>query len=397
MNEFAFHEEILGLPDLQITAIEKESTKLLIHGRFSVKQALCPSCRQPTGVIHQTEVRKFRDLKISEREVWLHLTLSQFHCVTCHRYFFEHPTWVTPGKSYTQRQAKWIFELCEKQSFTQVAALVDMCHKTVERLFYSKAKNYINLPQRYAQVRKLGIDELAHRKGKKAYVCVLTDLERGIQLDILPNRKKSTLLAHFQTLGSRFCQQIQAVACAIWPPYLQVVAACFPQAYAVIDRFHVVKALNTVLNTERRKVRYLFDKPVDFKQLKWLLFKRQSTCSEEEKLYLATAFKQAPTLGALYQARVQFNELFDQAANKEELIEGLHKWKERTREQTNSLVDKFNRRLTKWQEEIANFAKERLTNAVTEGLNNYVRYMKRISFGLPNFENMRMRILVAAA
>ena len=397
MNEFAFYEEVLGLPDLHITAIEKEPTKLLIHGRFVVKQALCPICQQPTGVIHQVEVRKFRDLKISEREVWLYLTLPQFHCFTCNRYFFEHPTWVAPGKSYTQRQAKWVFELCEKQSFTQVAALADMCHKTVERLFYSAAKNYIDLPKRYAQVRKLGIDEIAHRKGKKAYVCVLTDLERGIQLDILPNRKKSILLSHFKGLGDKFCQQIQAVACDIWPPYLQVAAACFPQAYAVIDRFHVVKLLNNVLNTERRKVRSLFHRQDDFKQLKWLLFKQQSACSKEEKLYLATAFKQAPTLETLYQSRVQFNELFDQATSKDELLEGLHKWMERAREQTNSLVDKFSRTLTNWQKEIANFAKERLTNAVTEGLNNYLRYVKRISFGLPNFENMRTRILVASA
>lgn len=397
MNEFVFYEEILGLPDLQITAIEKKQTKLLIHGRFIVKQAHCPICQQLTGVINQVEVRKFRDLKISEREVWLHLILPQFHCFTCNRYFFEHPTWVEPGKSYTRRQAKWIFELCEKQAFTQVAALADMCHKTVERLFYRTAKNYINLPKRYAQVRKLGIDEIAHRKGKKAYVCVLTDLERGIQLDLLPNRKKSTLLAHFRTLGDKFCQQIQAVSCDIWPPYLQVAAACFPQAYVVIDRFHVVKLLNNVLNTERRKVRHLFSKKDDFKKLKWLLFKRKNACSEEENLYLASAFKQAPTLERLYQLCVQFNELFDQAVSKNDLVEGLKKWMKKAQEQTNFLLDKFSKTLITWQEQITNFAKERLTNAVTEGLNNYLRYVKRISFGLPNFENMRTRILVASA
>ncbi|MCF8246020.1 MAG: hypothetical protein K9J37_15185 [Saprospiraceae bacterium] len=30
-------------------------------------------------------------------------------------------------------------------------------------------------------------------------------------------------------------------------------------------------------------------------------------------------------------------------------------------------------------------------------MNNYLRYFKRISFGLPNFEHMRIRILLAAS
>ena len=59
--------------------------------------------------------------------------------------------------------------------------------KTVERLYYERAEQIIELPERYAQVRQLGIDELSLRKGKGEYCCVLTDLERGRQLDILPN------------------------------------------------------------------------------------------------------------------------------------------------------------------------------------------------------------------
>lgn len=46
---------------------------------------------------------------------------------------------------------------------------------------------------------------------------------------------------------------------------------------------------------------------------------------------------------------------------------------------------------------IAAFANENISNAVTEGLNNFLRYFKRISFGLPNFEHMRLRILVASS
>ena len=274
MNELNFYEKLVGLPDLEITAVEESATKIILHGRFKKTTALCPVCLQSTGKINQTNVCKFRDVNVFHREAWLHLTIPQFYCVTCHRYFFTHPDWVMPGKSYTHRQAKWIFEMCEKQAFTQVAALANRVVKTVEHIFYAVAEKTVNLPQRYAQVRHLGIDEVAHRKGKASYVCVLTDLERGIQLDVLPDRRKETIITHFQALGTAFCQRINVVACDMWGPYQQVIDTCFPQAQSVIDRFHVVKLLNQVLDTERKNLRKTEPTETSFKHLKWLLFKQ---------------------------------------------------------------------------------------------------------------------------
>ncbi|MEO0683755.1 MAG: transposase [Cyanobacteria bacterium J06649_11] len=34
-----------------------------------------------------------------------------------------------------------------------------------------------------------------------------------------------------------------------------------------------------------------------------------------------------------------------------------------------------------------------MTNAATEGLNNIIRHIKRISFGIHNFEHLRVRVL----
>ncbi|WP_084761756.1 transposase [Spirosoma spitsbergense] len=45
---------------------------------------------------------------------------------------------------------------------------------------------------------------------------------------------------------------------------------------------------------------------------------------------------------------------------------------------------------------MANYGHEQLTNAVTEGLNNVIRYVKRISYGLPNFAHLRLRVLAQA-
>ncbi len=234
-----------------------------------------------------------------------------------------------PGKTYTRRQAKWIFEMCAKQPFTggrppaQVAALVGLSHKTVERLYYDLAEQQIDLAGRYARVRKLGIDEVSHRKGKRDFVCVLTDLERGVQLDILPDRRKETLDAHFAALGPSFCAQITVVATDMWRPYRDVAETHFPNAEVVIDRFHVVKALNEMLDRIRKHLRREHADTDCFKSIKWSLFKRTDACPADEQARLDEAFAESPLLGDAYRLRNAFHALMDTSRERDTLAAGL--------------------------------------------------------------------------
>lgn len=94
-----------------------------------------PNCREPTDVVRQYTDREIRDLDMSGRQVWLHLEMKQYECLTCRRYFTQRLSWADSGKSYTKRQAKFIFEMYEHQAFTQLAAIVGMHAKCVERLY----------------------------------------------------------------------------------------------------------------------------------------------------------------------------------------------------------------------------------------------------------------------
>ena len=395
MNEAQFYQDLLGLEGLTITLVETSSQRIVIHANYTIESARCPVCSGSTRIVNQYDTRKVQDLSISGKEVWLHLRLPQFVCPRCERYFMAAPEWIMPGKSYTRRQAKWIFELCAKQPFTEVAALVNLSHKTVERLYYAWAEAHLDMAERYRRVRRLGIDEISHRKGKKDYVCVLTDLDRGTQLDVLADRKKKTLQAHFEQLGANFCNQIEVVACDIWRPYIDVARACFPQAEIVIDRFHVVKALNAVLDKIRKSLRRDFKEAAHFKGIKWKLFKRPEDCTADEREQLEEAFSKSWILEEVYPLRNTFHALFDLARDKAHLSGELDHWIAHAQALGNAHLDAFLKTLNRWKEPIAAYASNSITNAATEGLNNYLRYFKRISFGLPNFEHMRLRILMA--
>lgn len=394
MNERLFFEQLLALPDLRVDKIYHERTRFLLHCHSEQQTPVCPRCASLRDkAVKRYEERQVRDLDISGKEVWLYLRVRQFEC-DCGHYFHEPFAWVVAGKSYTVRQSKFVFELCAKQPFSEVGAIVNMNVKTIERLYFEQAKTVIDLPQRYAQVRKLGIDEISLRKGKGEYCCVLTDLERGRQLDVLPDRKKETLTAHFQSLGLGFCEQIKHVSCDMWGPYSEVAKQCFPQAKITIDRFHVVKALNDVLDTMRKTLRRAYPEQVAFKRLKWTLFKRSETLSDEQQNALQQAFGLSKELQQAYQLRNGFHYIFDQADSKQQAERWLERWMQEVRYTQNPAWDKFLKTLTNWKDPILNFIASGISNAVTEGCNNLVRYIRRISFGIPNFEHMRLRILV---
>jgi transposase len=394
MQETDFYQQLLALPDLQVQRVEYTPTRITLFCQLQTPSQACPHCLKQTAQLNQYTTRQVRDLDMSGRQVWLYIRLRQFICQDCNRYFSQSIPFAQDAKSYTDRQTKWIVECCARQPFTEVGALLDICPKTVERLYYNQVQTHLNLPARYARVRRLGIDEIAHRKGKANYACVLTDLDRGIALDILPSRSKEALLTHFKQLGPAFCRQIVSVSFDMWPAYHKVSLECFPQAVRVVDRFHVVKALNNVLDRLRRKLRQDYPWKLAFLNIKWLLFKAHP--SSTEQIELERAFKQSSLLKALVGLRNSFHQHFEGSADAPTLLANLKIWLVEATALGYAGFSPFLTTLTNWLEPIANYAHERLTNAVTEGLNNVIRYVKRISYGLPNFAHLRLRVLAQA-
>lgn len=151
------------------------------------------------------------------------------------------------------------------------------------------------------------------------------------------------------------------------------------------------------MDAQRKALRKEFKDEVCFKHLKWILFKRAEKCDEQQTALLQDAFEKSWQLEEIYELCKSFNAAFDIARNQKELSKSLHSWVKHAQKLDYQPLNKFIKTLCNWKTEIAAFANENISNAVTEGLNNYLRYFKRISFGLPNFDNMRLRILVASA
>ncbi len=393
MENFDIYEQLLNLPSVKITGVEMKAKIILISCTVQNPTSECPNCGLKTARVNQYYERELRDLNMGIRHVHLRVKMRQFYCPNCNRYFSELLDFADHNKEHTHRQTDYMFCLARKQSYSEVAAIVDTSPKTVERAVLSVCAKTVDIQQRYAQVRRLGIDEHSHRKGKKDYLCTLTDLDRGILIDILPNRKKETLIAHFQALGADFCQQITDVSCDNWDAYICAAKTCFPNAKIILDRFHIVKSLNESLDEFRKALRKTDAQNAHYKKLKWVLYKQFHTLSDTQIDDLENAFQDCPELEKIYHTREQFHHILDNSENTQIALEKIKEWIAHIRLKNMTAFDKFIKMLEKTKEYVANYVIDFLSNAVTEGLNNLIRSVRRTAFGMTNFNHLKLRVL----
>ena len=174
-------------------------------------------------------------------------------------------------------------------------------------------------------------------------------------------------------------------------PYISVAKECFPNATLVLDRFHVTKQLNESLDDFRKELRKEFKDRDEYKKLKWILYKQYHRLTDTELDILKAAFEINPLLKEYYFIREEFHHVLDNEENTESAVKALDIWVENIQKKEIVVFDTFIKTLQKHKTAIANYVKDKLSNAVTEGLNNLVRSIRRCAFGMPNFEHIRLR------
>lgn len=388
-SEFSFYEHLLAIENLKIEQVEIKKKDLHIRCKIEISKAQkCPSCHQQVFKKTPKYFRQIRDLDISGRKVFLHLSVHQFRC-ECGRTFTEEFDFVSSGKSYTKRQAKWVFEMSAKQSHTQVGALVDMNHKTVERICYEQVEcRQIE----WSKVKRIGIDEFAFKKGHKDFIVILIDLDTNEIIDLLQFREKAFLRAYFKDLGDEICTRVTDFCSDMWGPFQDLAKELFPNALIHIDRFHWTVHLNKVMDEFRKELRRQNKDEKAFKNLKWKLIKRTENLNSEDKKQLAAAFEINTELEDIYQMKNTFQTIFDMDFSYEFAVENIDKWIKHATMLDNKHLTKFVELFERHRTNILNYFINPITSAAVEGKNNLLRTIKRYTFNMSNFSNFKRRV-----
>lgn len=245
-------------------------------------------------------------------------------------------------------------------------------------------------------MKKLGIDEIALRKGQKDYVCVLVNLESKEVIDILPQRDKAYLREYFLGLGTKFCQDIELFCADMWEGYTNLAKELFPNASIVVDRFHFFGKVQKGLESCRKHFQRKYSGHTALKEIRWALLKNPESLSDKDRKAIAELrkHKELKLLADTYDAKIAFRNILEQKLDPEQAEKKIDRWVQDITDNKIRHMFRFLKTLDRWKEYILAYFRERATTSPVEGVNNKIKAIKRRAFGYLDFNNFRRKVLI---
>lgn len=377
--------KLLNLEDVIITNVENISGQLHIYLELPRKKHVCPCCGAETACIHDYRMQIIKDLPLA-RDTFLHLRKRRYRCA-CGKRFFENNSFLPRYYRVTSRLfAEIIFAFKKIVSAKEIGCRFNVSAVTAMRYFNFFNKKLTALPE------VISLDEFKGNSGGQKYNSIIVDPKEKAVLDILPNRLESDLVKYFSHFSNKTA--VKYFVCDMNPHFREVAKICFPQATIVADKYHVIRqvywAMEKVRKNEQNNLSKRFRKY--FKKSRNLLMKRIEKLTEEEMDRLALMFEIAPRLADAYRIKNEFLDVIRLKSSnegKQRLIDWLFSVEVMDLPEFYDCTKAYHN----WFQEIINSMDVPWTNGFIEGCNNKTKVLKRVSYGMRNFNNFRKRIL----
>lgn len=242
----------------------------------------------------------------------------------------------------------------------------------------------------------ISIDEFKGNAAKEKFQFVINDPIAKKTLDVLPTRRAEYLEYYFSKFSYEDRCKVKYVVMDMNKSFKQVVWNCFPNAKIVVDKFHICRCVQWALKNIRKEVQKNFgnDRRKYFKRSRWILLKRNKNLkNEEDRKQLELMLTVSEKLREAYELKEAFYELMEKEEDKKEAIK---KWIKIEAAYNLEEYNKVAETIYRWFYSIVRGFETGYTNGFTEGKNNKIKVLKRISFGVRRFDRFRKRILYLA-
>jgi transposase len=388
MRSFKFISKALRLVGMKVCDVLFNDQAQELH--LSVKPykngARCPQCERRGKIVRTLpQARGWRDITVCGWAVFLHYFPREIECST-HGRAQERIPWADAYARVTHRLELLVLTYAQLMTQKAAAELVhlprssfsDILHRTITRLREG---------HRIGGLKALGIDEVSYRKGHK-YVTVVYDLERSCVVWVGEGKARETIDRFFQEqLSTEQREQIQWACCDMSETFIGAIKEHCPNAELVLDRFHIVKALNEALD-EVRKEQWREASGAQRKALKglrWLLFRHPKKRSEADTELLNELRKSNRRIHRAWVLKDEFTQFWDFTTPDAARV-FLEKWCTSALRSRLEPLRKFVHTLREHTDNILTFIDSRLTNAVAEGLNRIIRAVKNRASGFRNVD-----------
>lgn len=367
----------------------EENGNLEAFIEMPIKEHRCPHCGYTTTYIKDYRLQKVKDLSLVGKPLIVTIRKRRYICKNCNSTFSENNPYIKRYCHFPQRfYLEVIKETFDLQSFSAIARRFGTSVTSIIRWF-----DNINYPK--AELPNcIAIDEFKGNAGGEKFQCNLADPVKHKIIDILPNRDSEDLYKHFLEYPYEKRAKVKKITMDLSTLFRSVAKKIFPEAKIIADKFHVIRVVINSLENVRKRIQKEFHdtKRKWFKRSHYLLLKKHESLTEEDIIELNRMLNSSRELEQAWVLKELFYEIFRKETRPEAKKE-LGNWLSLADELSIPEFQHCITTFTNWRTEIANIVGETISNGFIEGSNNKIKVLKRISFGVQNFERFRNRIL----
>ena len=386
--------ELLNIPNHKVAGVIKSDPErsYMILERIEDTPPVCSGCGHVHGrSVHSREIVLVEDLRMSGKRIFLCVPKRKIRCIEDGRIRVEEINWIK-GR-FTDRFAEQVYRLTSITTNQEAGWYLGLDDETVYRIdrrilegLALEKLDPIPVPT------YMSVDEVAWQKWHK-YVTNVVDIEKKKVIWNHNGRGKETLDRFYHALGPDHCERIEAVGAK---GYLSSTREHAPNALIVLDHFHVKKYLNDALDAVRKeelkKARQENDGELSrilHCNKRFILMQNKVTHKKRDILDRLSRLNER-----VYQAMLlkeQFLSIYGAGDWKIAQI-NLKEWIiAAIKSKIPAFVDlgyKFFRK----RHYVLNYFICKITSAISEGINNKIKRLKRMAYGYRDVKYFLLKI-----
>lgn len=379
----------------QISGVKYKSTEfrngeVVFIAEMTRQYAICHHCGNLHVNFKGSNVRRFQMIPFGHKRCYLEVALHRLECPSC-----QHLWWpVLPFMSGTRRMVRsliqYALELVEFCTIQAVADFLGVSWDTIKDLHKERlALKYKTIALK--DVKAIGIDEFSISKGHE-YMTVVIDLDEGRILHAVEGRDKESVIPFLRDLA-RKAPLLKVVAMDLSKSYAAAVRETLPHCDIVFDHFHVTALITKSLDDIRKEQQVLSNQQglKTAKGGRFLLLMNYDKLDPRKRDSLEALLSVNQPLAVGYAMKEQFR-LFWGKSSRREGAQFLCHWIIDAIQTGIKPLVKMGRSLLNHAEDLLNYFVYRVSNAVTEGINNKIKTLKRQAYGYRDLEYFKLRL-----
>lgn len=329
--------------------------------------------------------RIWRDIRICGIDVYLHYKPKEIDCVMHGRIQEEIP-WADGYFRITYRLEYLVVRYAQIMTQKDASQLLGMAKSTFSDVLH-RIITRVRDGHRIRDMKSIGVDEISYRKGMK-YATVVYDLDRGCVVWVGKGKGEKTIEEFFtEKLSKKQREKIEWASCDMSETYMGAIKTYCQNATLVLDRFHIVKGLNTAMDEVRKRE---WRESAEFerkslKGLRWLLFKHSRNRTKKDTHILNELRKGNRRIHRAWVLKDEFEQIWEYVSVSA-AENFLKNWITAALRSRLEPLRRYARTLRKHFEHVIAYVRRRLTNAVAEGLNRVIRMVNNRASGFRTIE-----------